>query len=167
MEKKNILDIFAETVNAELDKALATARANAKEGETVNAASIKFNIAEVFKALGATYVRLRVQVNKDYTWLRVETSGGDGFYHPLPSISQHKQATKDELDTVKTLENVPILEATCTAGIAEVNDGEEKVTKRSFKWDELIFDGGDIFAFTGKTRKWDAAKGAYDGPVAE
>ena len=163
--EKNIIELFAERVVIELRKALAERRKNAKADEKVDSAMLRFNVIEVLKSLGATYALAGVQVNKDYTWLRVQASK-DGFYYPI-DFGQRRQATKSELDTLKSLidgKELNLQEAVCVAGIHQVGENEEHY---SMKWDQFITGDGEGFAFSGPVRKWHDDTKSYDGPVVE
>ena len=152
MEEKTLLDIFADTVNAQLNKALVNAKANAKEGETVISASVACNISQVLKALGAGTVKMRMQVNEDLALLCIEATDKSGFFRQLPRISQRRQAKHEELDTIKSFGPDTVIEAYCIASITEVNDGEEIRIKRTIRWDELTLKSGDLFVLSGDLR---------------
>ena len=169
--EKNIIDLFFDKVVVELKKELQRRKdeeSKKKEADRkpVKSAMVRYNIVDALRELGAKSVASRVTVNQDYTWLRVEVQGKDGFYHSLPSISQRKQCTKAELAGAKEIANTPLLGATCIAGYYEDED------RVSYKWDTLTLvdqESGEIedFAFTGKVRKWHEDTQTYDGPVAE
>lgn len=156
--EKNIIEKFVELVYNELEKALAERQQN-EDG--ANTANVEFNIREVLEYLGAKNVTIKTDVQKDYTWLRVRASDR-GFNYPLPAISQRKQATRAEIAAMKELSGAYLDEAVCTAGVYKDDEG----VHRSFKWDAVI-NGGEVIAFSGPVRKWNAEKQAYDGPVAE
>lgn len=163
--EKNIIELFGERVVVELKKALAERRKNAKADEKIDSAMLRFNVVEVLKSLGATYALASVQVNKDYTWLRVQASK-DGFYYPI-DFGQRRQATKPELETLKKSisdNEFKLAEAICVAGIHQVGENEEHY---SMKWDEFITSDGEGFAFSGPVRKWHDDTKSYDGPVVE
>lgn len=163
--EKNIIELFAERVITELKKALAERRKNAKPDEKVDSAMVRFNVVEVLKSLGATYALAGVQVNKDYTWLRVQASK-DGFYYPI-DFGQRRQATKPELETLKKgidANDFHLQEAICVAGIHEAGENE---VHYSMKWDEFVTSDGEGFAFSGPVRKYHADTKSYDGPVVE
>lgn len=159
--EKNIITLFSQKVVEELKAALAERR---KEKPDETSAMLKFNVAEVFRTLGAGNVTLSIAINKDYTWLRTSASK-DGFYYPL-DFSQRCQAKKAELDSMKEIVGKPLDEAICVAGIYQTEEEE----RFSMKWDELKFHDEDGIEFgiryTGPVRKWNAEAQEYDGPVA-
>ena len=155
--EKNIIELFGEKVITELKKALAERR---KTDDKENQAMVRFNVVEVLKKLGASYVSTGVAVNKDYTWLRIQASQ-DGFYYPI-DFGQRRQAKKAELETLKK-EELQVLEAVCVAGIYQ---DEEQNFHYSMKWDQFITSDGESFAFSGPVRKYHEGVG-YDAPVAE
>ncbi len=155
--EKNIIRRFIELVQTELLAALAERRVSDPEADSAN---VEFNVREVLEYLGAKNTTIKVDVQKDYAWLRVRTSN-NGFNYPI-DFAQRKQATRSEVSEAKEMGNVYFDEAICTAGIYD--DGESQ--KFSMKWDALI-NGGEVFAFSGPVRKWSEEKQAYDGPVAE
>lgn len=164
--EKNIIELFAEKVVVELEKALAERQ---KSDPAEKSAMVRFNVIEVLKTLGATYASASASVNKDYTWLRVQASK-DGFYYPI-DFGQRRQATRAEVETLKK-EGVDIAEAVCVAGIFKEKDAEGVEHKRfSMKWDQFFTGDGEAFAFSGPVRKWhepkDGKPGYYDAPVAE
>lgn len=156
-----ILDMFLMKVIAELRSELSVRR---KKDETADSAMLKFDIFQVLRALGAVEVAGKVEVNKDFAWLRVEAKQEDGFYHRLPDSGQRRQATKAELAEMKKLAGEPLAEATCVAGLY-VDD--ENTEHWSFKWETLFTSDGEAVAYSGPVRKYNAETGLYDAPVME
>lgn len=153
--EKNIIELFAEAVVTELKKALAERR---KNNPDENSAMVRFNVAEVLKTLGASFVNSSLSVHKDYAWLRVEASK-NGFYYPI-DFGQRRQATRAEMDTAAS-GDVDVKEAICVAGIYQDEEGDNHY---SMKWDSLFTKDGEGFAFSGPVRKYKEGIG-YDGPV--
>lgn len=166
--EKNIIDLFLEKVTVELKKELQRRKAEElkkkpEDRKPVASAMVRYSILDALRSLGAKSVAATVTVNKDHTWLRTEAQGADGFFYRFPSISQRRQSTRAELAGVKELDNEPLIDAVCIAGIYE--EGEDY--RISYKWDTLITGDGEAFAFSGKVRKWHEDTQTYDGPVAE
>ena len=167
--EKNIIELFGEKVITELKKALEERRKEAKEGEVINQAMVRFRVLEVLRTLGATATEATVAINKDYAWLRVQASK-EGFYFPI-DFGQRRQAKRAELKTLED-SSFDITEAICVAGIYQPGEG---TVKYSMKWDGLETvdpETGDLekFEFSGPVRKWHDnpdGTGYYDGPVAD
>ena len=169
--EKSITTEFMDLVIAKLREELANRR---MEDPKTESAMLKFNVIGVLKDLGATEVEASLDIqngkkdNLPYAWLRVEACK-DNFFHRIPDFSQRRQATTAEVETAKGLVRVPVIEATCVAGIHQVN--KEDLPDISMKWESLVYatEDGEIegFKYSGAVRKYHAETNTYDAPVAD